>query len=119
MRSFIRVFTLCLRDTSVPVKMMINIQDIPIMIDRLVHSTRVEDCTRLKRVNLTQQTNWYLCGHLRSKGAEQAYPHSQNFCCALTKQHAHLKNPLIKQNGKEIRIRLAGITSCIANESFK
>ena len=58
-----------------PVKMTINIHDIPKMIDRLVHLKRVEDCTRLKRVNVTFAV------------------HSQ-------KQHAHLKNLLTKQNGK-------------------
>ena len=88
-----------------PVKMMIYMM-IPIMIDRLVHLIRVEDCTRLKRVNVTQQTNWYLCKHMRSKGSgEAAHPRSQNFCCAFTKATCAYKESLNKTEWQKIYIK--------------
>ena len=80
-----------------PVKMIINIHDIPIMIDRLIHLLRVEDCAQLKRVNVTQQTNWYLCRHMHSKcSSEPAHPRSQNFCCALIKATCAFKESFNK-----------------------
>ena len=82
-----------------PVKMMINIHGIPIMINRLVNLIRVEDCTRLKRVNVTQQTNWYISVGAKVLVSQRIRP-VRTFAVHSQKQHAHLKNPLTKQNGK-------------------